>query len=143
MAQDLRQGGRNGDSSQLGGRLDGLYQDYNREDAALDPIQIVRRYTDPADAEVIGFCAAALAFGRVASVLNSIETLAAILGPHPAAFVRGFDPSAPHARSGSCRLPAGRTAMVAGLVEAVLRMAPARAGRGEDIRGWTGRGRSG
>jgi len=96
MAQNLRQGGRICDVSQLGGRLQELYHDYNREDAAADPIQIVRRYTDPADAEVIGFCAAALAFGRVASVLNSIETLAAILGPHPAAFVRGFDPSAPH-----------------------------------------------
>src|SRR6187401_847502 len=90
MAQDLRQGGR------IGARLEGLYRDYNREDAAADPIQIVRRYSDPADAEVVGVCAAALAFGRVASVLNSIETLAGILGPHPAAFVRAFDPSAPH-----------------------------------------------
>jgi uncharacterized protein (TIGR02757 family) len=45
---------------------------------------------------VAGFCAGALAFGRVASVLNSIGTLFAIMGPHPAAFVRAFDPRAPH-----------------------------------------------
>jgi uncharacterized protein (TIGR02757 family) len=45
----------------------------------------------PEDREVVGFCAAALAFGRVASVLNSIETLLAAMGPHPASFVRSFD----------------------------------------------------
>jgi uncharacterized protein (TIGR02757 family) len=77
-------------------RLDALYADYNREDAAADPIQIVRRYTSPADQEVVGFCAAALAFGRVASVLNSVETLTAIMGARPAEYVRAFDPRAPH-----------------------------------------------
>lgn len=77
-------------------RLDALYQDYNREDAAADPVQIVRRYADPADQEIVGFCAAALAFGRVASVLQTIETLARILGPSPARTVRAFDPSGAH-----------------------------------------------
>ncbi len=72
--------------------LDRLYDGFNRADSATDPIQIVRRYDDPADREVIGFCAAALAFGRVASVLASIEGLVRELGPSPAAFVRGFDP---------------------------------------------------
>jgi uncharacterized protein (TIGR02757 family) len=96
MAQLVRQERRICDASELHGRLHALYQDYNREDAAADPIQIVRRYRDPADQEVIGFCAAALAFGRVASVLNTIETLAGIVGPSPSSFVRTFDPSAPH-----------------------------------------------
>ncbi len=86
------QGARN-----LRPRLEQLYEDYNREDAAADPVQIVRRYSRPEDQEVVGFCAAALAFGRVASVLNTIETLTTILGPEPAAFVRRFDPAAPHA----------------------------------------------
>jgi uncharacterized protein (TIGR02757 family) len=80
----------------LAARLERLYGDYNREDSATDPVQIVRRYREPADLEVIGLCASALAFGRVASVLHSVETLAAILGTQPAAYVRGFDPSAPH-----------------------------------------------
>ena len=72
--------------------LEGLYQQYNNIDAATDPIQIVRRFADPADREVVGFCAAALAFGRVASVLQSIERVLQVLGPSPAAFVRGFEP---------------------------------------------------
>ena len=73
--------------------LDAQYDDFNRTDSAADPVQLVRRYTDPGDLEVAGFCAAALAFGRVASVLQSIERLFAILGPSPAAFVRRFDPA--------------------------------------------------
>ena len=53
---------------------------------------VVRRFENPADREVAGFCAAALAFGRVASVLQSIERLLAVMGRSPAAFVRAFDP---------------------------------------------------
>jgi len=80
----------------LATKLDRLYQDYNREDSATDPVQIVRRYTNPADQEIVGFCAAALAFGRVASVLNSVETVARAMGAEPAAYVRRFDPDATH-----------------------------------------------
>jgi len=82
--------------TELSKRLERLYEDYNREDAALDPVQIVRRYETPADQEVIGFCAAALAFGRVQSVLNTVNGIARVLGPAPADYVKGFDPKAPH-----------------------------------------------
>jgi uncharacterized protein (TIGR02757 family) len=83
-------------ASSLATTLDRLYQDYNREDSATDPVQIVRRYTNPADQEIVGFCAAALAFGRVASVLNSVETVARAMGAQPAEYVRRFDPDAAH-----------------------------------------------
>jgi uncharacterized protein (TIGR02757 family) len=73
--------------------LDGLYGAFNHPDAATDPIQIVRRFDRPDDREVVGFCAAALAFGRVASVLQSIERLLAIMGREPAAYVRDFSPT--------------------------------------------------
>lgn len=77
-------------------RLEGLYQDYNREESATDPVHLVRPYEDPADREIAAFCAAALAFGRVASVINSITTLLKIMGPSPVAYVGRFDPAAPH-----------------------------------------------
>ena len=80
--------------SNLVPRLDDLYRTFDHPDAASDPIQIVRRYAAPDDREVVAFCAAGLAFGRVASVLQSIESLLAVMGPHPAAFVRRFDPNA-------------------------------------------------
>jgi uncharacterized protein (TIGR02757 family) len=72
-------------------RLDALYASFNCVDSAADPIQLVRRFDDPADREVAGFCAAALAFGRVTSVLQSIERLFSVMGPAPASFVRAFD----------------------------------------------------
>jgi len=73
--------------------LDRLYDSFNIENSAADPIQIVRRFDRNDDREVVAFCAASLAFGRVASVLQSIERLVAIMGPGPAAYVRRFDPA--------------------------------------------------
>jgi uncharacterized protein (TIGR02757 family) len=73
--------------------LDRHYRAFNREAAAADPIELVRPFADPADREIAGFCAAALAFGRVASVLQSIQALFNVMGPHPAAFTRRFDPA--------------------------------------------------
>lgn len=81
----------------LRGPLETLYRTFDSEASASDPVHVVRRYREAEDREVVGFCAAALAFGRVASVLKSIEALLAVLGPRPAAFVRAFDP-ARHAR---------------------------------------------
>ncbi len=77
----------------LAPRLEDLYRTFDHVDAASDPVHIVRRYMAPDDREVVAFCAAALAFGRVASVLQSIESLLAVMGARPAAFVRAFDPS--------------------------------------------------
>lgn len=73
--------------------LDRLYTEFNYPDSATDPIQIVRRYQRADDREVVAFCAASLAFGRVASVLQSIERLLDIMGGQPAAYVRDFDPA--------------------------------------------------
>ena len=72
--------------------LDALYASFNDPGSATDPIQIVRRFDRADDREVVGFCAGALAFGRVASVLQSIERLLAIMGDRPAEYVRQFDP---------------------------------------------------
>jgi uncharacterized protein (TIGR02757 family) len=77
----------------LGPRLEDLYRTFDHVNSATDPIQIVRRYEAPEDREVVGFCAAALAFGRVVSVLQSIESLLEVMGPRPAAFVRSFEPA--------------------------------------------------
>jgi uncharacterized protein (TIGR02757 family) len=73
--------------------LDQLYGAFNYPESAADPIQIVRRYDRLEDRELVAFIAAALAFGRVASVLASIEAVCRVLGPSPATFLRGFDPA--------------------------------------------------
>ncbi|MEO6213861.1 MAG: TIGR02757 family protein [Vicinamibacterales bacterium] len=58
-------------------------------------MHLVRPFARNDDREIAAFCAAGLAFGRVASILNSIGTLFRIMGPRPAEFVRRFDPGAP------------------------------------------------
>ena len=73
-------------------RLDRLYADFNHPESAFDPIQVVRRYERLEDRELVGFIAAGLAFGRVASVVASIEAVCALLGSSPAARIRTFDP---------------------------------------------------
>ena len=72
--------------------LERVYRTFDHLHAASDPVHLVRRYSAPEDQEVVAFCAAGLAFGRIASVLRSIESLLAAMGPRPAAFVRAFDP---------------------------------------------------
>jgi uncharacterized protein (TIGR02757 family) len=71
--------------------LDRLYTDFNHADSATDPIQIVKRFSRDDDREIVGFIAAALAFGRVSSVLQSIERVLAVMGSEPAAYVRRFE----------------------------------------------------
>ena len=82
-------------------RLNRLYADFNHPESAFDPIQVVRRYALAEDREIVAFIAAGLAFGRVASVVASIEAVCQVLGPSPASTVRKFDP----ARDGAFLLP--------------------------------------
>jgi uncharacterized protein (TIGR02757 family) len=79
----------------LAPELDRLYEGFNVADSAADPVQFVWRYDDPADREVVAFIASALAFGRLASVLASVERVLAVVGPSPAAMLADLDtPSA-------------------------------------------------
>lgn len=79
--------------SPLSKKLDQLYASFNVQESAADPIWRVRRYSRPDDQEIVAFISAALAFGRVQSVLNSIDGMLQVMGPSPAAFVRNFDPA--------------------------------------------------
>jgi len=71
--------------------LELLYTQYNRVESTIDPVHLVRRYEDPVDREIAGFCTAALAFGRLASIITSIKALLKVMGSSPAVFVRRFD----------------------------------------------------
>jgi uncharacterized protein (TIGR02757 family) len=74
-------------------RLEEQYRTFDHVDSATDPIHKVRRFASRDDREIAGFCAAGLAFGRVASVLHSIESLLAVMGPSPSEYVTRFDPA--------------------------------------------------
>lgn len=77
----------------LRSRFDTLYDQFNLEHVVSDPIWKVRPFARPDDQEVVAFIAAALAFGRVQSVLQSIDGMLAVMGPSPAAYVRAFEPA--------------------------------------------------
>jgi uncharacterized protein (TIGR02757 family) len=62
-------------------------------DSATDPIQIVRRFSRGDDREIVAFCAAGLAFGRVSSVMQSIQRLVDVMEGQPGQFVRQFEPA--------------------------------------------------
>ena len=72
--------------------LDRLYDSFNAPDSAFDPVQVVRQYPRVEDREIIGFIASAVAFGRVASVVNSTNAICAVLGDRPARFLERFEP---------------------------------------------------
>jgi hypothetical protein len=48
----------------LKARLDALYAQFNCVDSATDPIQIARRFTDPADRELRACCSRSSAWWR-------------------------------------------------------------------------------
>jgi hypothetical protein len=73
--------------------LDDLCQRYDRRYIESDPVGIVRRFDDPEDREIVGLIAAGLAYGRVASIRGSLESLLAWIGPRPARFAAGFEPA--------------------------------------------------
>lgn len=73
--------------------LERLVADFQRATHVDDPVRLLARYADPADREIAAFIASGLAFGRVRSVINSVETVLRVMGPRPARFVREFSPS--------------------------------------------------
>src|SRR5687767_15123155 len=91
--KSVRQLIRNKSNRILRSGLDTLYSEFNAGQSVSDPVWMVHRYPRDDDREVVAFIASALAFGRVQSVLNSIEGMLAVMGPSPAAFVRAFTPA--------------------------------------------------
>jgi uncharacterized protein (TIGR02757 family) len=73
-------------------RLDALYLHYDHRFVEPDPLQFVRAQSTPADREVVGLLAAALAYGNVIQIKRSIAAALEALGPHPTEAVRSLAP---------------------------------------------------
>lgn len=75
--------------------LDALYHQFDYAGRLeADPLGLVRAWADPADQEVVGILAAALAYGRVDLFIPKLRLIFAWMGDHaagPAAFVRAFE----------------------------------------------------
>ncbi len=92
-----RQGPARARIASLRSALEQLVADFQKATHVDDPVRLLQRYGNPADREIAAFVAAGLAFGRVRSVINSVEAMLEAMGPRPAQFVRAFSPQA-HAR---------------------------------------------
>lgn len=69
--------------------LESIYAHYNHACyRSGDPVSFVWRYTLPENREIAAWVASALAYGRVASILNSLEDLHRRWEGQPAAFLR-------------------------------------------------------
>ncbi|MBN2875112.1 MAG: TIGR02757 family protein, partial [Spirochaetales bacterium] len=64
---------------------------------------VVRRYAEPADIEVAGLVAAALALGSAPLIVRAVERVLAPLGPYPAAALASMDDGAIAAAVGGFR----------------------------------------
>lgn len=71
--------------SRLPEKLEALYRRYNRRRYVRpDPLEFVWEYDAPADREVTGLIASALAYGRVATIKENVAKVLSILGDRPA-----------------------------------------------------------
>ncbi|GAB6095279.1 TIGR02757 family protein [Desulfatiferula olefinivorans] len=72
--------------------LDDLYDTYNRKVFIHpDPLEVVYRFDDPADREIAGMIASALAFGRVSLILLTLDRVLDVIGPSPSNYLKRSD----------------------------------------------------
>lgn len=84
-------------SSQRAARLKTLLDPFvERFDAERriegDPVELVRRYEDPADQEIAGLLASCFAYGKVGIFKPRVRRLLDQMGPSPRAFLETFEP---------------------------------------------------
>ena len=72
--------------------LDDLYARRSPLHLANDPLSFCHRYPRPEDRELVGFIAAAFAYGQVKIIRSSLESIFAKMGPSPRSFIETFEP---------------------------------------------------
>ena len=73
-------------------RLDELVATFDLSTIEPDPLQLVRRYSEPRDQEVAGLIAAAFAYGRADVIVRNIGALLDAMQPSPYRYLASFDP---------------------------------------------------
>jgi uncharacterized protein (TIGR02757 family) len=72
-------------------RLDALVATFDISTIAPDPLQLVLRYDDPRDQEVVGLLAAAFAYGRADIVVANVGGVLDRMQPSPFAYLSKFN----------------------------------------------------
>jgi uncharacterized protein (TIGR02757 family) len=97
--------------------LEGLHRRYHhRRHCGLDPITFLYDYPDPADREIAGLVAAALAYGNVKAMRPAIATVLDTLGAEPRRRLDGTPPRRLRERLSGFRYRFTTGAQMAGLL---------------------------
>lgn len=72
-------------------QLETLYQTFDLSMLSPDPLEVVRRFPDPADQETAGLIAAVLAYGRAERIVYAVEYLLDLMNYAPYSFIYHFD----------------------------------------------------
>jgi uncharacterized protein (TIGR02757 family) len=72
--------------------LDALYASRPLHNLGNDPLSFCHRFPEPSDREIVALVASAFAYGSIAVILRTLETIFAELGPSPRRYVERFDP---------------------------------------------------
>src|SRR5438477_11741110 len=72
-------------------RLDELVATFDVSTIEPDPLQLVLRYSEPLDQEVVGLIAAAFAYGRADIIVANIGTVLARMSASPYLYLLSFD----------------------------------------------------
>ena len=75
-----------------GHAIERVYRRHGLGSLGSDPLQFPRRFQRADDREIAAFFAASLSYGNARAVCSSLERVCAWTGPHPARFVREFEP---------------------------------------------------
>src|SRR3990172_11117382 len=103
--------------------LERLYREFDYAGRIQrDAIQFPLRYPEPGDREVVALLTACLAYGRVELFSRELEKVFHVMGPHPAAFIEGFDPKTDGRRFSHFRYRFNRPRDIAAFCLAVQRI---------------------
>jgi len=69
-------------------RLDELVATFDVSTISPDPLELVRRYSEPLDQEVAGLIAAAFAYGRAEIIVANIGAVLAKMGQSPYRYLK-------------------------------------------------------
>jgi uncharacterized protein (TIGR02757 family) len=72
--------------------LDDIYRKYHhRRFVHPDPLEFLYSYEDIRDREIAGLIASSLAYGRVAQILKSVDSILSLMGPSPYDYIMNTD----------------------------------------------------
>lgn len=72
--------------------LDKLYTTFDRNFISSDPIQLVKRYDNPQDQEIVAVIVASLAFGQVQQIVKAGEAALELMHQQPRQFIETMEP---------------------------------------------------